>query len=339
MDVTPRTRAKVVALKEHASLSVRKIARKLDLSKSTVGRIIKKRETTGDAGVSRCGKCGRKRKTTVRDDKMIVRNSVLNPRKNSREFQRDLIPAGIHIDSSTVRRRLLAAGRLARKPQKKPLLTTAMKAKRLNWAKKYKTWTKADWNKVIFSDEAHFEVHGIRSPVVRRSRGEPVREGHIQQITKHPPKKMFWGSFSSNRLGRLVMVSGMMNSVKYEAVLKTHLLPTLLEQFSIGDGIFQHDHAPCHTSKKMKIFFQAEKITVLDWPGNSPDLNPIENLWAIIKRRIMTKDCPTSEKLICAVIQQWYHDDELQKMCQKLVESMPDRVSQVIQMKGSHTSY
>ena len=98
MDVTPRTRAKVVALKEHASLSVRKIARKLDLSKSTVGRIIKKRETTGDAGVSRRGKCGRKRKTTVRDDKMIVRNSVLNPRKNSRELQRDLIPADIHID-------------------------------------------------------------------------------------------------------------------------------------------------------------------------------------------------------------------------------------------------
>lgn len=339
MDISPRTRAKVVALRDHAGMSVRKISRRLDLSKSTVGRIVKRSQVTGESGVFRHGKCGRKRKTTSRDDIMILRNSVKDPRKTSRDLQRDLIAAGVQVDSSTVRRRLLEADRPARKPQKKPLLTRVMKQKRLNWAKKYRKWTKTERSKVVFSDETHFEVHGVRSAMVRRSRGEPVREGHIQQAPKHPPKKMFWGSFTAKGVGRLVIVNGMMNSEKYESVLTTHLLPTIHECFPNNDGIFQQDLATCHTSKRMKRFFQEEKITTLDWPGNSPDLNPIENLWAIIKRRTMKKNCSTMEKLVCAIIETWYHDDEVKNMCQSLVDSMPNRVSEVIKAKGGHISY
>ena len=58
------------------------------------------------------------------------------------------------------------------------------------------------------------------------------------------------------------------------------------------------DLAPCHTSKKVTKFFADNDIRVLEWPGNSPDLNPIENLWAIIKQRLRGKDCTTIEKLI-----------------------------------------
>lgn len=339
MDVTPRKRAKAVALREHANMSIREIASKLRLSKSTVGRIIKKNEVTGNPGAEKRGRCGRKRKTNAHDDKILLRNNVKDPQKTSQDLQRDLVSAGIQIESSTVRRRLLEVSRIARRPLKKALLTASMKLKRLAWAKKHKEWTKEDWTKVVFSDETHFEVHGIRSVVVRRSVGEPVRVGHIQQAPKHPPKKMFWGIFTANGPGRLVPVEGMMNSVKYQATLKTHLLPALRECFPNGDGIFQQDNAPCHVSKKTQCFFRTEKITVLEWPGNSPDINPIENLWAIMKRRIMGKDCSTMEKLICAVIQVWFHDEEVRNMCQKLVESMPSRITEVIKAKGGHISY
>ncbi|KAG1681713.1 putative non-intrinsic ABC protein 5 [Nymphon striatum] len=138
---------------------------------------------------------------------------------------------------------------------------------------------------------------------------------------------------------RLVSVEGMMNSEKYKAVLQTHLLPTMRRDFPDGDGIFQQDLAPCHTSCKMRTFFEESGLEVLDWPGNSPDINPIKNLWVIMKRRLQKEDCSTMTKLISAGIRAWYHDEELAKMCSNLVESMPNRVQMLVKAKGGHISY
>ena len=91
--------------------------------------------------------------------------------------------------------------------------------------------------------------------------------------------------------------------------------------------------------EKVKQFFTQNQITVLEWPGNSPDLNPIENLWAICKKRLSKMDCTTKTKMISAVIQVWFHDDELKGSCQNLVNSMPTRVKGVINAKGGHILY
>ena len=74
--------------------------------------------------------------------------SKKNPRKTSRDLQRDMEAHGVHIDSSTVRRRLLKEGRRAHKPQKKQLLTKAMMKKRLAWGQAHKNWTTDQWRKV-----------------------------------------------------------------------------------------------------------------------------------------------------------------------------------------------
>ena len=75
-------------------------------------------------------------------------------------------------------------------------------------------------------------------------------------------------------------------------------------------------------------------MEVLEWPGNSPDLNPIENLWSIVKNRLRKKDCTTKTKLIESVINVWFHDDEIKNTSKKLVMSMKKRVDLVLQAKG-----
>lgn len=93
--------------------------------------------------------------------------------------------------------------------------------------------------KVLFSEETHFEVRGHRSRFVRRSKGEPIKDGHIEQKSKQFHKKMLWDSFSANGLSRL----------------KVHMLLTM-EEFYPDEDMFKKNNATCHTSKKMQFFFK-----------------------------------------------------------------------------------
>ena len=168
----------------------------MGVSLGFVSSILKQKRETGNVEVQRKERCGRKRKTTKRDDLILLRNSKINPRKTSEDLKRDLDKSGVHMSSFTVRRRLLEKGRKARKPKKKQLSTAAMKKKRFNWEKKHKDWYEDDWSRVLFSDESHFFVQGFNPKFFRCSPNEKLREEHFVQTVKHPDKKMFWGCFS-----------------------------------------------------------------------------------------------------------------------------------------------
>ena len=76
---------------------------------------------------------------------------------------------------------------------------------------------------------------------------------------------------------------------------------------------------PCHSLRKTTKIFIENRIQVLEWLGNSPDLHPIENLWRIIKFRLKKMDCTTIQKLVEAIIEVWYHDREIAEKCKRLV--------------------
>ena len=70
--------------------------------------------------------------------------------------------------------------------------------------------------------------------------------------------------------------------------------------------------------RKCKIFFKRENINILEWTGNSSDMNPIENLWLIVKRRPTKYDCTTMDRMISTIIQVWYYDKDLKNICDSL---------------------
>ncbi len=104
-----------------------------------------------------------------------------------------------------------------------------------------------------------------------------------------------------------------------------------------ADFIFQQDLAPAHTAKGTKSWFNDHGVTVLDWPANSPDLNPIENLWGIVKRKMRDTRPNNADELKATVKETWASIPPQQ--CHKLITSMPRRIEAVIKAKGAPTKY
>ena len=78
---------------------------------------------------------------------------------------------------------------------------------------------------------------------------------------------------------------------------------------------------------------------MLDWPPASLDMNPIENLWSIMKRRMRLIGAVRKQEIIASFLKVWFKDEEIQEMSKKLVNSMPSRVEALLAAKGGNTKY
>ncbi len=102
-------------------------------------------------------------------------------------------------------------------------------------------------------------------------------------------------------------------------------------------ALFQHDNDPKHTSKATAGFLKKNRVKVIQWPSMSPDLNPIEHLWGILKRQVEHHSPSCTQSLKEVILEEWKKID-LAK-CLQLVHSMPRRLGAVIKNHGGHTKY
>ncbi len=126
-----------------------------------------------------------------------------------------------------------------------------------------------------------------------------------------------------------------MNSQVYKTVLEEHLIPFMEKH---GTTMFLQDGAPCHTSNMIKNFLAEEDIQLIDWPGNSPDLNPIENCWNYVKDKLEDRHTPNLKALIDNIKDLWCRRTETEYL-RNLVSSMPRRMAMAIQNNGYSTKY
>lgn len=338
-DLSPRKKGQIRALLENTTLSQREIARKLLVSQSVVSKIKTKINFGDSTSPRRRGRCGRKRLTSVQTDRWLVRHSLRNRQMSSRRLAQTLLDRNIQVSPVTVRRRLFAAGLKAYRPVNKPRLTPRMKGQRLQWAQQFKDWTATDWERVIFTDESTLEILQNRSRFVRRRRGEEFLPDCVRQTVKHPDKIMIWSSISVHGTGRLYVVQGMMNAQQYQEVLHTRFVPQMMQWYPDGNAVLMHDGAPCHRSRQISQYLEQVGIEVLPWPGNSPDLNPIEGLWKMLKDKVCSSDITNRRELTERLVQIWHHDQQLQNLARQYIQSMPRRVQAVIKAKGWNTKY
>ncbi len=135
-------------------------------------------------------------------------------------------------------------------------------------------------------------------------------------------------------VGPLCFLKSTVNTAVYQEILEHFMLPSADKLYGDADFIFQQDLAPAHTAKGTKSWFNDHGVTVLDWPANSPDLNPIENIWGIIKRKM--RDTRPND-LKAPIKATWASIPPEQ--CHKLITSMPRRIDAVIHAKGGPTKY
>ncbi len=182
----------------------------------------------------------------------------------------------------------------------------------------WRKWTQ--WSKVLFSDESKFCISfGNQGPRVWRKSGEAQIPCCLKSSVKFPQSVMIWAAMSSDGVGPLCFLKSTVNAAIYQEILEHFMLPSADKLYGDADFIFQQDLAPAHTVKGTKSWFNDHGVTVLDWPANVPDLNPIENLWVIVKRKMRDTRPNNADELKATVKETWASIPPQQ--CHKLITS------------------
>ena len=167
-----------------------------------------------------------------------------------------------------------------------------------------RNWITEDWKNVLWSDECPFEITQTSNRQNDRVWAKDNSNVPPLETIKFPPKVMVWGMMSHQALSQLHFVEDkqMVNSSYYvDEVLRKTCMSALKRKQKIGSilkvqmlknmskAIFMQDGAPAHTSRKTQQWYRDNLNSFwekAEWPGNSSDLNPIENLWSILKGKL-----------------------------------------------------
>ncbi len=136
---------------------------------------------------------------------------------------------------------------------------------------------------------------------------------------------MVWAAMSSAGVGPLCFLKSTVDAAIYKEIIEYFMLPSADKLNGDADFIFQQDLPPAHTAKGTNSWFNDHGVTVLDCPANSPDLNPIENLWCIVKKK-MRDTRPNNA-------------DDLKGTWASITPEQCHRLIAVIHAKGGPTKY
>lgn len=325
------------------NFSCREIAREMGIHPSTVSRYIKKRFS---------GEIERRGLNKPKIYPRLGRSILSLIRNNKRVSLRQLSALcakhhQIAVSYTTIRKFLRVNSMTKKKVVYSSMINSRTAAIRLAWCRKYENWTLEQWRRVIFSDETYLRRHSKdgRVQVWVDTRKPLDKQGHqIETSRASNYSLMVWGSMCGYGRGNLVWHSSSITADSYLQILKEDLKDTvndLRKNYDLRskDIVFQHDNAPAHTAGRVKDYLDNQPFKTLSWPPYSPDLNPIENVWSLLKLEVRKLNPePKSEKDLWESVQTVWNRFGYEYF-RKLVDSMPRRLQRCIINKGYHTRH
>lgn len=249
---------------------------------------------------------------------------------------------GNRVSVTTVKDRLAAANLRGHVAKKKPLLKPRHLQQRLEFARNYINYSVEDWERVLWTDESKFCLFRNDGRVyVRRRPWEAYSSQCIVPTVRHGGGNVLvWAGFSASGPGIISQVKGIMDRFVYLDILQNCMIPSA--HFLIGeDFTLMQDNDPKHTANVVKTWLQDPyphtPFVTLKWPPQSPDLNPIENLWDHVGREVSRVNVPRLSELYQSIEEIWNNIPT--ELCKRYVHTMPSRLREVIANRGGHTHY
>jgi transposase len=197
------------------------------------------------------------------------------------------------------------------------------------------------WKTVLFSDESKFNIFGSDGPlyVWRKPRKKELDPKNIIPTVKHGgDHAMVWGCMDYAGVGELATVEGIMNAKGHVNILRGNLKKSVRKLGIQHSYLFQKDNDPKNTARITRKWLLYNVRGSLETPPQSPDINPLENLWSLFEKKKVRKcKCSSRQILIENLKKGW--DKIGQEVTANLVNSMPRRLHAIIDTKGLHTKY
>ncbi|MBR4634193.1 transposase, partial [bacterium] len=214
-------------------------------------------------------------------------------------------------------------------PKQRQLLTEEQKKKRKRFVYSIFNLPDFPWRTIIFSDESRVCL-GNDSKWVWRRRGDTCQTIFVEK-TKYAPGIMIYGAIGHDYKSKLVFTSINIKSDVYTENLEKS---GMFEDLQDREYVFMQDGAPSHTSKMTKQWLHSRCDFLAFWPSNSPDLNPIEMIWGIMKKKIsLLPERPNNIENLQTVIQEIWDSIDMNTI-NRLIESFYYRLLLVAMHEG-----
>lgn len=277
---------------------------------------------------------GRHRDTSDEEDLQILLMSIEDPTLTIND-----IACALEIGYSTTRRRLREAGLFSRVAAKKTALTAQHRAARIRYCETMLNFDQ--WSMVCFVDESHFCSSRSGPRRIIRPRGERFNDRYITFINfSNRFSVSVFGILTTQGIGPLIRIDGRMNAQQYTEILED-CLPFLNHIFPLRDYFWLQDNCPIHTARLTTEWMHLNMPPrIIDHPPYSPDLNPIENLWGLVKNSLKSfPKASSSEELYDQINFVWQLMSADRDLILNLVHSMPNRLQLCLDNNGSTTRY